>query len=218
MKAYEHYLNRGPKKQRYQTHVVFLAHPFEVLITELKAGRGDVIAAGLTVTPEIQTLITYTEPYIENINKVLVAHQNQPQLKRLEDLSGRQVVVVSNSNHIIHLEKFNQGLGQLGLEPMEIIQADPFLETEDLLEMLGTGLFDLTVADSHIAQIYQQTLPNIRVESEFIFHHGGKLAWAINPKLPELQASLNDFITQYARPGQPLHNTLYNRYFENPFG
>lgn len=217
IKAYEAYLNRGPKQERYQTHVVFLAHPFESLISELNAGHGDLIAAGLKITPETQALVSYTQPYLENINVILVSNKNQPTITRLEELSGKQIMVVSNSSHIIHLERFNQGLGQLGLEPMEIIQADPALESEDLLEMLDTGLIELTVADHHIAQVYQQTLNNLRVQNEMIFYHNGQIAWATNPNLPELNASLNEFIKHYARPGQTLHNTLYSKYFKNPF-
>ncbi|MGM0542111.1 MAG: transglycosylase SLT domain-containing protein, partial [Pseudomonadota bacterium] len=40
IQAYIKYLNRGPRKERYQTHAVFLARPFNQLFSELKAGKG----------------------------------------------------------------------------------------------------------------------------------------------------------------------------------
>ncbi len=217
IKAYEKYLNRGPRKERYKTHVVFLARPFEKLIPDLLNGYGDVVASGLTVTPERANLVDFTQPYIKNVQEILVSHSGIPAPKTIEELSGKQIIVVSNSSYIIHLERVNQALGRLGMEGIEIIKADPLLESEDLLEMVNAGLFDYTVVDNHIAGIYKNIYADIRLQEDFIFHHGGNIAWAINQNLPDLKKSLNNFIRNYARPGKFLGNSLYKKYFENPY-
>jgi len=217
MKEFEKYINRGPRKERYKTHIVFLARPFERLFPDLKAGYGDIAASGLTVTPERALYVDFTEPYITNIKEILISNKNNLAPKSLQELSGKEVIVVSNSSYIIHLEQANQALGRLGLPAIEIVKADPLLEAEDLLEMVNAGLFEYTVVDSHIAEIYQNIFPNIRIQNNFVFHNGGNIAWAINQNLPELKKALNQFVKKYAKPGKFLGNSLYKKYFKNPF-
>lgn len=217
MKEFEKYINRGPRKERYKTHIVFLARPFNSLLDDLKAGYGDIVASGLTITPERQQFIDFTEPYITDIKEILVSNNDVKPPTKLEDLSGKQVIVVSNSSYIIHIERMNQALGRLGLPAIEIIKADPLLEAEDLLEMVNAGLFDFTVVDNHIAEIYQNIFPKLRLQQDFVFHYGGNIAWAINQDLPNLKSSLNRFVKNYARPGKLLGNSLFKKYFKNPF-
>lgn len=217
IKAYEKHLNRGPRKEEYKTHIVFLARPFNKLFDELSAGHGDIIASGLTVTPEREAIMDFTAPYIKNIKEILVSSKNAPQITRLEELSGQQIIVVANSSYIIHIEQMSQSLGRLGLPGIEIIHANPVLEAEDLLEMVNAGLFEYTVVDHHIAQIYQHTYHHLNLQENIIFHHGGQIAWALNKNLPNLKKSLNNFINSYAKPGKFLGNSIFQKYYKNPF-
>ena len=217
IKAYEKHLNRGPRQERYRTHVVFLVHPFEQLFSELEAGRGDIIASGLTITPERSGFLDFTKPYITEVNEILVSNKNAPKVERLEDLSGQQVVVVANSSYVIHIEIFNQFLGLYSLDPIEVVQADPILEAEDILEMVNAGIYRYTVVDDHIAEIYKNTLPDLNIQNKMVFHYGGKIAWAINSNLPQLKKSLDEFIQSYAKPGRLLGNSVYKKYFESTY-
>ncbi|MDX1352984.1 MAG: transporter substrate-binding domain-containing protein, partial [Thiomicrorhabdus sp.] len=217
IKEFEKYLNRGPRKERYKTHIVFLARPFNRLLSDLKSGYGDIAASGLTITPERANYVDFTEPYITDITEILVSNKNKPAPKTLQELSGKQIIVVSNSSYIIHIERMNQALGRLGLPAIEIVKANPLLESEDILEMVNAGLFDYTVVDNHIGEIYENIFPEIRLQKDFVFHYGGHIAWAINQNTPQLKTTLNNFITKYARPGRFLGNSLYKKYFKNPF-
>jgi len=217
MIEYERYLNRGPRKERYKTHIVFLTKPFNQLLESLVNGEGDIIASGFSITPERKALVDFTDPYINNVNEILISHKNAPAIERFEQLAGRKIVVVANSSYVINLQRINLALGGLGLEPLEIIHADELLEAEDILEMVNAGLFDFTVVDNHIAKIYQKVFHNLYLHENFILNNGGKIAWAINKNLPKLKASLNHFIENYARPGRFLGNSVYRKYFENPF-
>ncbi|WP_319381888.1 transglycosylase SLT domain-containing protein [Thiomicrorhabdus sp.] len=217
LKAYEDYLNRGPRREKYKTHIIFLTQPFNQLIAGLLAGYGDIVAAGLTVTPERSMLVDFTDPYIRNVQEILVANADAQPIQRLEDLSNKQIAVVSNSSYVIHLQQLNQALGRLGLPGMEIIQADPLLEGEDILELVNAGLYDYTISDDHIAEIYSSIYPKLKIYNGFPIYRGGQIAWAINQNLPQLKASLNNFIENYARPGKLLGNSLYKKYFKNPY-
>ncbi|BBP44001.1 transglycosylase SLT domain-containing protein [Thiosulfativibrio zosterae] len=217
LKGYENYLNRGPLKQRYQTQLVFIPLPFQDLLTQLQAGKGDMVASGITVIPERKTLIDFTEPYIFNVREILVSNKNAPPIKSLQDLSGKQIVVVANSSYIIHLEAFNQALARLALQPIEIIKADALLEAEDILEMVNAGIYDYTVSDNHIALVWGKILDNMEVHQDIIFHYEGKIAWAINKNKPELKKSLDTFIENHAKQGRLLGNSVYKKYFEETY-
>ncbi|MDR9499327.1 MAG: transporter substrate-binding domain-containing protein [Hydrogenovibrio sp.] len=217
LKAYEAFLNRGPRRQRYQTHLSFVPLPFGEILPSLQKGLGDIAASGLTVTPERRNLVDFADPYITEIQEVLVSHKDALPIDTLRDFSGKQVIVVGNSSYIIHLEQVNQTLGSMGLPPIEIIRANPLLEAEDLLEMVNEGLHDYTVTDSHIANIWQQVLPDVRVQRDLVLYHNANIAWAIQKNKPKLKASLNRFVQLHAKPGRFLRNSVYQKYFENAY-
>ncbi len=215
--AYEAYLNRGPRRQRYQTHLTFIPTTFNKILPSLQAGYGDIAASGLTITPERKALVDFTLPYIEDVKEILVSNKMAPPINSLLDFSGKRVIVVRNSSYIIHLERINQTLGFLGLPTMEIIKADPLVEAEDILEMLNEDIYQYTVVDSHIADIWQKILDNIELHPNIVIHHNSDIAWAVQKNHPKLLASLNAFIQAYAKPGRFLGNAVYRKYFEDTY-
>lgn len=217
LKAYENFLNRGPRRQRYQTHLTFIPLPFSEVLSKLEQGFGDIAASGLTITPERELLVDFTNPYITKIDEILVSNSQADIILDLEDLSGKQVIVVANSSYMIHLAYINQELGKKGLEPIEIFRANPLLEAEDLLELVNEKIYDYTFVDSHIAFIWEKALTNIQAQPEIVIHANSNISWAIQKKLPKLKASLNNFIRLHARPGKLLSNSVYKKYFKNPF-
>lgn len=60
-------------------------------------------------------------------------------------------------------------------------------------------------------------MTDLSIHNDIIFHHGGEIAWAINPNLPKLKESLNSFIQSHAKPGRLLGNSVYKKYFENSY-
>lgn len=213
LRAYEQTLNRGPLQQRYQTQLVFIPTPFNQLFDALNDGLGDIIAAGLTITESRKNMALFTQPYITGVNEILVSHQQAPLVERLEDLAGQKIMVVAHSSYLVNLMLANQFLGQLGLQPIEVIQAPSTLDAEDLLELVNAGVIDFTVSDDHIARAWAGTLENLVLNTDFKFHQEGQIAWAVRNNNPQLLDSLNNFIEQQAKPGRYLSNVLFNKYF-----
>ena len=54
MHEYEKLINKGISKKEFRTDVVFIPVPFDELLTALNEGKGDIAAAGITITPERQ--------------------------------------------------------------------------------------------------------------------------------------------------------------------
>ena len=68
MHSFENYLNKGLTADK-KIHLVFIALPFEQLIPALLSGKGDIIAAGMTITPERKNKVAFSNPYRTNISE-----------------------------------------------------------------------------------------------------------------------------------------------------
>ena len=104
-------------------------------------------------------------------------------------------------------------LESLGYSAIKIHQADSRLATEDILELVNSGVFDLTVADSHIAKIWAEVFPALKVYEHLKINEGGRIAWAIRKDSPNLAEHLNRFIDENKK-GSLLGNILFTRYYK----
>ena len=104
-------------------------------------------------------------------------------------------------------------LESLGYSAIKIHQADSQLATEDILELVNSGAFDLTVADSHIANIWAEVFPALKVYKRLKINEGGRIAWAIRKDNPNLAEHLNRFIAENKK-GSLLGNIRFSRYYK----
>lgn len=213
MMEYEKLLNSSVSSLEDQVKLIFVPVPFDQLLDRLTSGHGDVVAAGLTITPERLAHVSFTKPYLKAVDEVIIGRQDGQALTSLSDLSGRTVVARKGSSYITHLKSLNELLLSKGLAPVDISEAEEQLSTEDILEMLDAGAIRLAVADRHIATIWSKMLSNIRIYPDLAIHHGGQIAWAVRQDNPALLASLNQFVDKN-RKGSLLGNILFTRYYE----
>ena len=172
LKAYEKELNKGVKHYK-RVKLIFVPVPFDQLFAALKAGKGDIAAAGLTVTTQREKLVAFTQPYIPNVNEVVVHHKAIKDLKEVADLSGRQVYIRKNSSYATHLKQMNGRFKEQKLNPIKIKQAQQYIVTEDILELVNSGVIPITVVDHHLAKAWQQALPAIVVRNDLVVNSGG---------------------------------------------
>jgi membrane-bound lytic murein transglycosylase MltF len=212
LSKYGEELNQGRSLSK-RIVVAFIPVPLENLLDELRAGRGDVAAGGLTITDRRQKLVTFTKPYIPDVREIVVSGPGAPPIKTLDDLSGHKVWVRAGSSYADHLRSLSTRLTASGASPIEVIEAPDSLATEDILEMVNSGIFKLTVADQHIATPWAGVLTDLQVHENLAVHSGGSIAWAVRKNNPELRASLDAFIGKHKK-GTLLGNILFNRYFK----
>jgi membrane-bound lytic murein transglycosylase MltF len=177
-------------------------------------GRGDIIAAGMTITPQRQEKVVFTQPYIKNINEIAVASKKVQGLKTARGLSDRKIHVVAGSSYVGHLKRLNTILSMEGFGPAQIIEANKNLEAEDILQMINCGIYDLTVVDQHIAEIWSEALKDLVLRKDIVINRGGNIAWAVRQENPQLLASLNEFLRTH-RQGTLIGNILFKRYYEH---
>ena len=121
---------------------------------------------------------------------------------------------MSGSSYVQHLKRLNQELMKKGLRSIDIVQVDKNLEAEDVLEMVHAGIFEVTVVDHHIAELWSSVLTTLVLRRDIVINSGGTIAWAVRKENPQLLASLNEFVRKH-RQGTLLGNILLKRYYKN---
>jgi len=214
MKTFEKFLNQGVVEVNEKVQLIFISVPFDELIPMLLIGQGDIIASGLTITQQRENKVAFTNPYRTKINEILVRAKDADPIGDIEELSGKNVFVLRGSSYETHLKELNKRISKMKSKPIEIVMADQTLSTEDILQMVNAGIYDYTLIDSHIAEIWTQILPNIVLEKNAILNEGGQIAWAVRKNNPVLLEHLNNFVKNN-KEGTLMGNMLFKRYYEN---
>ncbi len=214
VRAFEQYLNEQRQRGEPQIQAIYVPTRFSELVPLLADGIGDIAAGGLTITPERAALVDFSRPYMEDVVELVVAHVGAPPLEGLDDLADRRVVVLRGSSYVDSLAALNHDFAARGLGLIEIVEAAPELQTEDLLEMTHAGIIDYTIADQHIAELWAGVLEGIHVYDDIAVAKGGAIAWAIRRGADALAGKINGFL-ETVRRGTLIGNVLFNRYFDN---
>jgi membrane-bound lytic murein transglycosylase MltF len=212
--AFEAYLNKTLKKRHLRVHVVFIPVARDELLPALLEGRGDIASANLTITPARETLVDFSDPFWTQVSELLVTGPSAPEIRGLEDLSGRDILVRGSSSYFEHLVRLNRRLHEEGKDRVELKLAPEQLEDEDLLEMVNAGLIPYIIVDSHKARFWAKIFKHITVREDIAVNRGGKIAWAFRKRSPELEAAVNKFVKR-ARKGTLFGNTTFTKYLEN---
>jgi membrane-bound lytic murein transglycosylase MltF len=195
-------------------HVVVVPTSRDDLYDALVKGRGDVVVAGITVTPERAKLVDFTIPTMRDIDEVVVTGPGAPAIGSVADLSGKTVAVRDKSIQFESLQKVNQTLKQQGKAPITIRTVPTALEDEDILEMCNAGLLKIVIVDDLLAKFWQQILPNIKPHLDVKVREDGDYAWAVRKGSPKLLAQLNPVIKANGQ-GSAFGNLLFRKYLQN---
>jgi len=183
-----------------------VAPPGTDMIAMLLRGEGDVIAAGMTITPQRQARgVVFSQPY-NTISEQLVTHAGAEALDSLEALSGRTLTIRKDHAYWQTAKKL---LAQ-GYD-FDLQEADPETSVTDILTAVAAGKLDATIADSHLVGIESKFSENLRPGLEL--QPESKIAWAVRNNNPKLLEKLNHYVQLHYR-GR-FFNVTYNKYFRN---
>jgi membrane-bound lytic murein transglycosylase MltF len=202
------------KNKNLKVRVVFIPVRRDQLLPGLAAGKGDIAAANLTITPERQKLVDFSAAGLSNVSEVVVTGPASPKVASLDDLSGKDVFVRKSSSYYESLVALNKKFAAERKPPITLKEAPETLEDEDLLEMLNAGLVAIVVVDKHIADFWKQIFPKLTVHDNVAVRTGGEIAWALRKGSPKLKAALDDFATRN-KVGTAIGNQLLTRYLKN---
>jgi membrane-bound lytic murein transglycosylase MltF len=194
MRAFEEELNKRLKPAHLRVHFMFIPVARDGLLPGLIAGRGDIVAANLTITPARQALVDFADPWITGVSEIIVTGPASPRIGTLNDLAGQEIFVRRTSSYHESLIGLNARFRRAGLPEIVIVPAPENLEDEDLLEMLSAGLVRILVVDSHKAKFWKQIFTTLTLHPELAVRTGGEIAWAFRKGSPQLKSALNEFV------------------------
>lgn len=204
---FEKWLNKRYPAKPYKFYVALIPTPRDKLFQRLREGKGDIVAANLTVTPERSTVVDFSQPWISDVKEVLVTGPTAPAVKSLDDLSGHEIRVRPSSSYYGSLAALNKTLAK----PIKITAIDENLEDEDLMEMVSAGLLPWVVVDSHKAKLWSAILPDLTVREDVVIREDGDIAWAFRKNSPLLRAEIDAFMAE-VRGKATMSDILYRYY------
>ena len=174
------------------------------LMDYLNEGKGDIVAAAMTITDERKERADFTIPY-NDVDELVVVRSDEEGISGFGDLAGRKVHIRNSSSFRATLEAAADSV-----EGLEIVGLPDHIETEDIMVGIDEGIYDVTIADSNLLEVeqaYGRTLKAaFRVKPT-------SLGWAVRKNSPALLAALDRYIKEEKRG--LFFNLMRKKYFEN---
>ena len=174
------------------------------LLDYLNEGKGDIVAAAMTINEERQAQADFTIPY-NDVEELVVVRSDEDGIARFEDLAGRTVHVRASSSFRATLEAAADSI-----EGLEVVGLPDDVETEDILVGIDEGVYDVTMADSNLLEVEQAYGRDLKAAFRV---KPTSLGWAVRRNNPALGAALDRYIEQEKRG--LFFNLMRKKYFEN---
>ncbi len=214
LKLFENDLNADLKTGNLKVHVVIVPMSRDQLYPALASGKVDMVAAMVTVRPELEKLAAFSEPTRTNVSEVVVTGPGAPPIATVDDLAGQEVFVRKGSIYEESLIKLNEQLKARGKPPAVFVEAPAVLEDDDVLEMVNAGLAPITIVDDYLAEFWSKVFTSIKVHKDIAVRSGGNLAVAFRKENPKLREVVNTWLKKHGK-GDGFRNTIERRYLDS---
>lgn len=177
------------------------------LIPWLVAGKGDLVAASLTIDPELEDDEIRFSRRVSTVSEIVVTRSNDKSINTVEDLGGRTIYVRPSSSYWRTLVKLKDSGIDFELKP-----APENMETEEIIAKVASGEYDLTVADSNILDIeltWRDDIKGALTLGDPVSH-----GWLVRTEDKALLAAVNRFLKKEYRG--LFYNLIYQKYFQEP--
>jgi membrane-bound lytic murein transglycosylase F len=190
------------------------------MFSMLNNKQGDLIAFNLTITKERTEKIAFVN-YYNSTKQVLVQrkpdkwrkmmiHQIEKELIRDPvELIGKTIVVRGGSSYIPRLKNLSEEIGG----DINIVEADPELTIEDLIELVANDDIDYTISDENIALLNEASHNNIDVKTDISLSQ--RIAWGVRKSSTELLDTINYWLDSIK--STEYFAVTYNRYYKNRY-
>lgn len=172
---------------------------FDQLIPMLNAGKGDIIAVGLTRTSNRDLLVNFTVPY-QVVDDVIVTRKELAN----QTWKGKIFHVQKNSSYFHALSSHR--------DFVKINEVDSNLNAEKIMELVSLKKYDYTLVNSFWAETISKRFNNLEVLKDRAFRKKVEIGWAVRKKNSHLLKELNSFLPK-VRKGTLLGNTFNHKYF-----
>ncbi|MFB2760423.1 basic amino acid ABC transporter substrate-binding protein [Shewanella xiamenensis] len=159
---------------------------FDSLIVALNSGKIDFIASGMTITPERQASVNFSEPYYE-ATQVLLVNKDNDTIHTLDDIKDKHFAVQLGSTADMMSKKYTQNVTAFNTG------------FEAIMELKNRKV-DLVLFDSEPAANYLAKNPDLKlIKLDFPAEFYG---FAVSKQQPELLTSINNTLKNLKESGQ----------------
>ena len=148
------------------------------------------------------------------MSEILVTGPTAPHIKSIEDLAGETIHLRHSSSYRESVEKLNRRFVAEGRAPLQIKLVSEFLEDDDLVEMVNSGLLRWAIVDDYKFPWWSKVFNQLVAREDIVFRSGGQIAWGFRKHSPLLEKATNDFLSRN-REGTLIGNVLKNRYIRD---
>jgi membrane-bound lytic murein transglycosylase MltF len=214
LNLFENALNKELNFKPHQVRIIFIPVNRSQVIPLLQQGYGDVAFAGMTISEDRKKLVDFSTPSITGLKEIIVGGPSSPKLNSLADLSGKEIYLREGSSYESAAIKLNDSLKQKGLAPINIKALDPYLETEDILEMINSGVIPFSAVVEDVARLWANVMDSLVLYDQIPLATNVSYGWVFRKDSPKLKATVDQFIKKNAK-GTLTGNMLYNKYVKN---
>jgi membrane-bound lytic murein transglycosylase F len=172
------------------------------LFSALEKGRGDFVAASLTITDQRKSEVDFSDPYL-SIRQHIVYHRDAPPPRTVADLEGRTIHVRRGSSYQERLEELQAD----GIDLVMVLH--PNVPTEELIRQVADQEIALTVADSNVARLNRRYYPAVAIGIPIAEKES--LGWAVRRGNASLLQEINAFWQAIKADG--TFDKIYRKYY-----
>lgn len=182
------YLQQFADKNKLEIEIVAL-EKFEDLIPALLEGKGDIIAANLSITRQRQKQVSFTNTFAET-TEYLVMAKNAKNLPSGKALAGREIAFQDGTAYAVTA----RGLAKFHPE-LEIRKVPGELSRDDFMDKVASGEYGMAILDSN----HLKTMLSYRsdIKRSLQANAERQIAWAVHPKSKKLLKELNHFLRDH---------------------
>lgn len=178
----------------------------DALIQALLSGQGDLIAAGMSITPTRAEKVRFTHP-VFTARRVFVTHRHTVKLvDSLEDLAQFDVHTNFRSTTYGNLKAAEAVTGLT----FRLHDAGGDEEMETMMKKISEGAYEATVADRQLVELAQGA--GMAIEARLPLGDPLPKGWAVHPGAPALAERVDAFVRRHKKSG--LIRMMYARYFK----
>jgi membrane-bound lytic murein transglycosylase MltF len=185
LKRWEKILNAKRLKGEPPVSLIFIPATPSEIADAIRQGQGDVAGLSL-ITPSREQEFAYTNPVLDNVQEVVVTKRGGYSLSQIEDLSGKEVYVIKGGAQMEGLETLNKQLRKQRLPKVKIVEAEPYVNHEALLEMLQAGIIPAVVVPDAFARLWSKVFKDLVIHEEIPVTSEVKAAWGVRKKNQKL--------------------------------
>jgi membrane-bound lytic murein transglycosylase MltF len=193
--------------------VVLLPTPLDKLRERMLGGYGDIAAYSISIAEANKRIVDFTIPTLTGTKIIVVTGPGAPELKTVEDLSGKEVWIIPQTRMKGDIDTLNAKLKSQGKAPAVIREADPLLDAPDVMETVNAGTYPIALMQSKTAEFWARVFENVRARMDLAVAEDIELGWGIQKGTPKLKAFLDDFIRTHG-VGTGFGNTIMQRYLK----